>query len=154
MGPYKYITVHCSATPPSAVSIGVEEIREMHLKRGFSDIGYHLVINRNGKLEVGRSLSIMGAHVKGHNENNVGVCLVGGVDENGKPENNFTEDQFTELRRTINNLTVRFRIVEQNILGHRDWYTDCNGDGIVDSRDWLKVCPSFDVREKLKEWSK
>ncbi|CAL9983791.1 amidase [Vibrio phage D81] len=148
----KHITVHTSATPPSA-KITVNEIRQMHLNKGWSDIGYHFVITRDGILQVGRPLSRNGAHVKGHNKDNIGICLVGGVDKNGKAENNFNDKQFEALRYLISELSGRYGIKEESIKGHRDWFTDINGDGIVDSRDWLKECPCFDVKSKLLEWA-
>jgi N-acetyl-anhydromuramyl-L-alanine amidase AmpD len=35
------------------------------------------------------------------------------------------------------------------VFGHRDLSPDKNGDGKIDSRDWVKACPSFDVRAWL-----
>ena len=147
----RYITVHCSATPPS-MDIGVDEIRRMHTKKGWSDIGYHTVIKRDGTVEDGRPLVRIGAHVKGHNQDNIGICLIGGVDENNKPQNDFTNAQFDSLRSHISGLCGVYGIKQENIKGHRDWFEDTNGDGIIDSRDWLKECPCFSVQDKLKEW--
>ena len=69
--------IHCSDTYPD-MDIGVEEIRRWHKERGWSDIGYHYVIRRNGKIEEGRNDGIVGAHAKGMNENSLGICMVGG----------------------------------------------------------------------------
>ena len=55
MNKKKGIIIHCSATKPS-MDIGVKEINEWHLQRGWSGIGYHYVIRRNGDLETGRDL--------------------------------------------------------------------------------------------------
>jgi len=46
----RYITIHAAATTPS-MDIGVKEIREWHLARGWRDVGYHFVIRRDGTLE-------------------------------------------------------------------------------------------------------
>jgi hypothetical protein len=78
------IVVHCSATGPAA-DIGVAQITQWHKQRGFDTVGYHYVIRRNGTLETGRRESEIGAHVRGHNANSIGVCLAGGVDAKGKP---------------------------------------------------------------------
>ena len=129
-----HITVHCSATPPS-MDIGVPRIRQMHLDRGFNDIGYHCVIRRNGEREIGRSIEIQGAHVGGHNPGNIGVCLVGGIDEDGKPEANFTFQQYQALHHTVMELRRVHDIPKENVLGHRDW------PGVK------KACPCFEVRE-------
>ena len=42
------IIVHCSATPEGK-DFTVQQIRQWHLQRGFSDIGYHYVVYRDGK---------------------------------------------------------------------------------------------------------
>lgn len=150
----KYLTIHCSATPATA-DWGVKEIRRIHVgQNGWSDVGYHLIIKRDGTVENGRPMTRMGAHVKGHNRDNIGVCLIGGVDANGKGENNFTPAQLCKLQSVIFGLCAQYKIPLDNVKGHRDWFPDHNGDGIIDSRDWLKVCPSFDVRAWLasREW--
>jgi N-acetylmuramoyl-L-alanine amidase len=135
----KYITVHCSATPPNR-DIGVNEIRTMHLHRGWSDIGYHFVICRDGSVEAGRPSGKVGAHVKGHNQDNIGICLVGGVDKSLNPEDNFTPAQFDSLRELISDVVSHYGIHESNIKGHRDW-PNVN-----------KACPCFSVKDKLQEW--
>lgn len=148
---FKYITVHASATPPSR-DIGVNEIDKMHRQRGFNGIGYHYVIRRNGKIEAGRQLNRMGAHVAGHNEDNLGVCLVGGVDSCMNAQDNFTVEQWDSLRDFLTEMAVRYAVKESNILGHRDWSPDLNHDGKITSNEFIKMCPCFDVQEKLKEW--
>ena len=55
------IFIHCSATPPS-MDISADDIRDWHLARGWSDIGYHAVIKRDGTIEAGRSEDRAGAH--------------------------------------------------------------------------------------------
>src|SRR5471030_3257168 len=94
------LVVHCSATP-ATMDIGVREITQWHIRRGFDTVGYHYVIRRNGELETGRRESAVGAHVKGHNANSIGICLAGGVDARNKPENNFTAAQFNTLERLL-----------------------------------------------------
>ena len=72
------IVVHCSATRPQ-MDIGANTIREWHISRGFNNVGYALVIRRNGLLEIGPDLDDVGAHVAGHNSKSIGLCLVGGL---------------------------------------------------------------------------
>ena len=72
------------------MDIGVKEIRKWHVDENkWSDIGYHDVIRRNGAIETGRPLEKPGAHAKGHNQNAIGICLVGGKADDGGPEFNF-----------------------------------------------------------------
>lgn len=136
------IVVHCSATSPNA-DIGVPEITRWHKQRGFDTVGYHYVIRRTGRLETGRRESEIGAHVRGHNSNSIGVCLAGGVDIRGKPENNFTPEQFATLETLLQQLKGRYP--DARILGHRDLSPDRNGDGKITPDEFIKACPSFDV---------
>jgi N-acetyl-anhydromuramyl-L-alanine amidase AmpD len=139
----RYLVVHCAATPP-ARDIGVAEIRVMHKQRGFNDVGYHYVIRRDGRVEKGRADNVAGAHVQGFNSVSLGICLVGGVDAKGKPENNYTPAQFASLQELLLKLQAQHPRAE--ILGHRDLSPDKNGDGKVSPNEWLKACPCFDVR--------
>lgn len=127
----KYIVVHCADTP-AIMDIGVKEIREWHTLpppkgNGWSDVGYHFVIRRDGTLEKGREINDVGSHVKGFNSCSIGVCLVG-----GKGGNNFTQDQFKTLKRLLKDLASKYKGAE--VLGHRDLNAG-------------KECPSFDVKK-------
>lgn len=130
------IAIHCAATPPKA-DIGRAEIDAMHKERGWSGIGYHYVIRRDGTEEIGRLLEQVGAHAKGHNENSVGICLVGGVDEKGNPDFNFTHIQMTVLSKRVNILKAEHPI--EDVCGHRDL------------PDVKKACPCFDVRSWFRK---
>lgn len=149
----RYLTVHTSATYPWQ-DIGAEEIAAMHRRKGWRTIGYHFVIRRDGTIDDGRPITQQGAHVRGHNRNNVGICLVGGLDDEGNAIDNFTVEQMDSLRYLITKLQVKYRIRDERIKGHRDWFPDLNGDGVIDQHDWLKECPCFDVRVRLEEWRK
>lgn len=124
------IAVHCAATPPS-MDIGVEEIRAWHLDRRWSDIGYHFVIRRGGSIETGRPLVRPGAHVAGYNRHSIGVCLAGGVDEDGNPDCNYDHHQWDSLKALCQDLADDFPGVI--LKGHRDY------PGVT------KSCPCFDV---------
>jgi len=127
----KYIVIHCADTPPK-MDIGVAEIRQWHLKNGWSDIGYHFVIRRTGRLERGRPLDAVGSHVKGYNAISVGVCLVGGRQaKSGKPENNFTNEQWHQLYWVVSKLVEEYP--DAKVVSHHDL-------------DKGKACPSFDAQ--------
>lgn len=129
----KYLVVHCAATKPT-MNIGLREIRQWHRERGWLDIGYHFVIRRDGTVEQGRPQDVIGAHVEGHNYESLGICMAGGIDATGKPENNFTPAQFESLRTLLDKLQGDYP--SARIVGHRD----------LDNR---KACPSFDVASWL-----
>ncbi|MGL5965359.1 MAG: N-acetylmuramoyl-L-alanine amidase, partial [Fusobacteriaceae bacterium] len=82
-GSTDHIVIHCSATKPT-MDIGVRDIRMWHKQQGWLDVGYHFIIKRDGTIEEGRPVDVVGSHVKNHNSNSVGVCLVGGVDDKMK----------------------------------------------------------------------
>lgn len=122
------IIIHCSATPPGWMSGNtaaekVNEIRRWHVKeRGWSDIGYHYIIDRDGTVVTGRPVSKAGAHVKGRNANSIGVCLIGGQGgtANDKFEDNFTQAQANALRTLIAGLKREHPSIEK-ISGHNQY---------------------------------
>lgn len=106
------IIVHCSATK-AGLDIGKKEITQMHLQRGFSTIGYNYVVKLDGTVEVGRSLTIDGAHCnsKGfsgvsYNKHSIGICYVGGLDANGKAADTRTPEQKKALAKFCRNLAT------------------------------------------------
>ena len=105
----KYIVVHCSATRPSQ-DIDVKTIDAWHKERGFDKIGYHYVIKRNGNVETGRDEQTQGAHALGYNHNSLGVCLVGGAnqDDHTKAENKFTNDQWNSVDNQIEQIEAKY----------------------------------------------
>jgi N-acetyl-anhydromuramyl-L-alanine amidase AmpD len=146
------IIIHCSATR-AGLDIGKKEINQMHVSRGFQCIGYNYVIRLNGTVEVGRSLTIDGAHCnsKGfsgvsYNKHSIGICYVGGLDAHGKAADTRTPEQKKALAKLIKELCGKYQIVE--VLGHRDTSPDLDGDGIVEPEEWTKMCPCFDVRSE------
>jgi len=144
-----HIVVHCAATPPTS-DIGAADIDRWHRARGWLGNGYHYVIRRNGKIESHekgdrcRPLDKPGAHVgdcgPGWNKRSIGICLVGGVDENQNPEDNFTDEQLDSLKVLVEYLRRLFP--DTKIMGHRDL--------IKMSGASPKDCPSFEVSDWLK----
>jgi N-acetylmuramoyl-L-alanine amidase len=134
------IIVHCSATKP-AMDIGVTEITKWHTEpppkgNGWKFVGYHYIIRRNGQIETGRNKDVAGSHTKGHNASSIGICLVGGINNKGEPESNFTKSQWATLERLVRILKVDFP--HATVHGHNEFAPH-------------KACPSFDVQEWLKD---
>lgn len=128
------IFVHCSATKPE-MDIGVETIRMWHKQQGWLDVGYHFIIKRDGTVEEGRPVNVVGSHVKDWNSRSVGVCLVGGVDAKGKFEANFTPAQMNSLRNKLEELMRQYP--DAALMAHHSVAA--------------KACPSFDVK---RWWTK
>lgn len=128
------IIVH-GAWTPSYMDSDVEDIRGWHKQRGFSDIGYHYVIRRDGEIQPGRPVELAGAHTIGHNAGSIGVCMVGGKgsgDSKFEWDANYTIEQYVALIDLIGELLKIYPQIA-HIGGHRD-YAD-------------RQCPGFDVRE-------
>lgn len=132
-----FIVVHCSATTEKQ-NIGAAEIDKWHRKQGWKCIGYNFVIRRDGTVEEGRDVDVVGAHVSGFNDVSVGICMVGGVDANDvtKAVNNFTQKQFDSLKELLIDLKILYP--NAKIQGHRDF------PGVK------KACPCFSVEGWLQ----
>lgn len=129
----KEIILHCTATPEGR-DYTVEQIRQQHKSQGWSDIGYHYVIYRNGSLHVGRDVNLIGSHCKGRNSNSIGVVYVGGCDKDMKPKDTRTDEQKDTMLKLLKALKVLYPGVE--IHGHNEYAA--------------KACPSFDVQKEYK----
>jgi N-acetyl-anhydromuramyl-L-alanine amidase AmpD len=113
------------------MKVDASVIDRWHREKGWLKIGYHYVINRDGSIEIGRETEAIGAHAKGYNATSVGICLVGGLDDDGEPEDNFTEEQWNSLDLAVDGLVTRYP--NAKVIGHNN----------VSS----KSCPCFDVGE-------
>jgi hypothetical protein len=150
---YDHFIVHCTATSPDMKNIDSYWVDKVHKNKGWSGCGYHAVICRDGILQTHdagfptRPVDKVGAHVggcgRGWNKRSFGVTLVGGVDDDNKPENNFTSAQFDTLYKLIEDFKASHPsplIVE--FLGHRDLIAYTNAPS--------KACPCFDVAEFIE----
>lgn len=139
--PVHEVVVHCSATRPGwrseqTIEEKVAEIRRWHVEeRGWRDIGYHRVIDRDGKISVGRSLWEIGAHVAGHNRGTIGICLLGGhgASANDKFRDHFTDAQRASLESYLRELAELTEI--KRISGHNEYSA--------------KGCPGFNVKAEF-----
>ena len=134
------IIIHCSATREGQ-DIKAKTIKQWHLQRGFSDIGYHYIIDLDGTIEKGREEDLVGAHCKGHNATSIGICYVGGCDKNMKPKDTRTSEQKRSMLSLVRKLVNKYKIPVTQIWAHHDF-------------DKHKACPSFDVSEFRKDYIK
>lgn len=145
MRPIDQIVVHCTATPPD-MDIGAAEIEQWHRQRGWSGIGYHKVVRRDGQIELGRDPDQdgdveehIGAHAYGHNRRTLAVVYAGGVDANGRPADTRTPAQTRALIAVCRAWIQRFKLSPAHVVGHHEL-------------DPGKACPSFPMapfRESL-----
>ncbi len=167
------IVLHCTATPsgrrlPGAAgsngwSSSSRVIDGWHERRGFRrnprwvarfnpllrSIGYHYVVDLDGRIWPGRHLTEVGAHASGHNAASVGVCLVGGAE----PDAQYSRAQWAALAELVRELAVHLEIPLQHVqgggtgvCGHRDLSPEAGPDAQpMPPHAWLKTCPGFDV---------
>ena len=137
------IIIHCSATPEGEDRT-VEQIRKDHKAQGWSDIGYHYIIYRDGSIHTGRDVDIQGAHCadNGGNIGSIGICYIGGLEARRKgvaykdlrDKDTRTEQQKASLLSLLMDLRIQYPTAV--IYGHRD--LDEHG----------KKCPSFNAKSE------
>lgn len=149
-----YIAVHCTATPEGQDKT-VEKLRKEHKAQGWSDVGYHYIIYRDGTVNLGRDVNIAGAHVSGYNPDSIGVVYVGGLENDPKKaykdlkaKDTRTEAQKASLLALLMDLRKLYPTAK--IQGHRDFSPDLNHNGIVEPSEWIKACPSFDAKREYR----
>ena len=132
------IIIHATATRPDwrkgqRTSTKVAEVKRWHVGgNGWSDIGYHFLIDRDGTVAKGRAIERTGAHVKGRNSNSIGVSMFGGHGGTASDQfaDHFTDDQLDALNGLIDDLRFKFPEITQ-ISGHNQYAA--------------KACPCFSV---------
>ena len=146
--PLRKLIIHCSASTFGDAAL----IDAWHKQRGFSEIGYNLVVlnglrskyafrneAEDGLIETGRALTKSGAHVEGQNHNSVGVCLIGTSDKVvPNPTDVFTYAQLDSLKAIIEAWHQATGLdIYTSVYGHSDF-------------TYKKICPCFDVSKWLR----
>ncbi len=124
-------------------------------------IGYHYVVDVSGQVWTGRHIDEFGAHAKTHNANSVSICLVGGAERSAR----YTVGQWrtlatlTRLLASEQGVPLRAPVKQfladgsldasYGVCGHRELSPDKDGDGLIESFEWLKTCPGFSVADWL-----
>lgn len=134
------IILHCTATPEGE-EFSNAQIKQSHLARGFSDIGYHFIIGLKGEVRPGRPVAIAGAHCKGHNTRSIGISIVGGCPPRTTPG---WRDKSKDTRTPAQEAALVKLVKEQlkqypgaTVHGHNEFAN--------------KSCPSFNVKTWLTQ---
>lgn len=126
------IILHCSDSDKK-YNFTAKHLNDWHKVRGFDCIGYHFVIDLDGKLEncnsFGRPISKIGAHCKNHNAHSIGICYVGGQ-LNGEHCNTINLSQIDTLFKLLVRLLIDFDLNYKDIKLHYEY-------------NHHKVCPCF-----------
>lgn len=69
----EYIALHHAA----ASSCSAADVDRWHKANGWSGIGYHFFVRKDGSIYRGRPIDKMGAHVSGKNNCSIGICAEG-----------------------------------------------------------------------------
>ena len=129
----KYIIIHCSDTSPSK-NLDVVELNKIHRQKGFLNIRFHLIIKRDGIIEIGRDIDEIGSHTEDMDDKSVSICLIGGVETDKEIESrlNYTARQWETLKSIVKSMCTLYP--DAKVIGFND----------VDTH---KVSPYFDVQE-------
>lgn len=122
------VFIHCSASDnPKHDDVSV--ITKWHQERGWSTIGYHYFIKKDGTLQEGRDLERTPAAQKGYNTGSIAICL------HGLEKDKFTEAQFETLRKLCSEINEKY-------AGHIYFRGHCEVNP-------HKTCPVFDYKKVL-----
>jgi len=152
----KYIAIHCSAGFGKLPSI-----EAFWKSKGWKSPGYHRLIDVDGTIHNLLAFSKTSNGVLGFNEQTINICYIGGVENIGttkkpiwKADDTRTEAQKTAIKTCINEAE---HWLQQNgntnkiiVQGHRDFSPDLNKNGIIESWERIKECPSFDAKKEYK----
>jgi N-acetylmuramoyl-L-alanine amidase len=129
-----YIVIHCTAGGINQTTKAIRDYWRNTLK--WKSVGYHYLISADGTIEQLAEESQTTNGVAGFNSNSIHVSYKGGV-ENGKPKDTRTPDQKYALEVLVHKLKKKYP--NAIVQGHRDF------------PKVAKACPSFDVKQWLKE---
>ena len=105
-----------------ASSATVWDINQWHLDNGWTGIGYHYYIRKDGSIYRGRPEWAVGAHATGHNDRSIGVCCEGAYMTETMPA-----AQLSALRALLRDIMGRYGALA--LRRHRDVNaTKCPGD--------------------------
>lgn len=142
----RYIVLHCTAGPQNQT---VKDISSYWKKTlGWKRPGYHHLITADGEDHALQAIELPSNGVAGYNNQLINISYTGGV-KDGKPYDNRTLAQLNTMEALVYKYHGMFP--DAKIVGHRDFSPDKNRDGIIQSNEWMKACPSFSVSEWLKE---
>jgi N-acetylmuramoyl-L-alanine amidase len=142
------IVIHCTAGYGNVDSI--KKYWKNVLK--WKSVGYHIIVDLDGELHFIADFDTVVNGVANNNSKSIHISYIGGVlkDDYTKSSDTRTEKQKEGLKEAI--LKAREYAPKARILGHRDFSPDKNKNGKIDINERIKECPSFEVKDWIKEW--
>lgn len=105
----------------AAKSASPDDIHRAHLARGWSGIGYHYYIRKDGTIYRGRPEKMTGGHCEGENYHTIGICFEGNFMDETMP------DKQLEAGRWLLD-DIRKRHPNIHVVRHKDLNsTSCPG---------------------------
>lgn len=147
-----HIFIHCTAGYGD-----VKAIRKYWRSLKWKTDGYHKLIDLDGSIYNLVDFQNASNGVAGFNSKAIHISYIGGVDKKNynKAVDSRTPEQKEALLIAIEDAiqwvhAYGGNIKKLKILGHRDISPDKNLNGIVDSNERIKECPSFDAIPEYK----
>ena len=106
-----YIALHHAAANTCTASA----VDSWHKHNGWSGIGYHFFVRKDGSIYRGRPLYSLGAHVSGKNACSLGICAEGDYDKTTK----MPEAQKLAIAELLDYLKSNF-FPNAIIVGHKE----------------------------------
>lgn len=105
----------------AAINCTADQIDSWHKARGWSCIGYHFFVRKDGTIYRGRPEDTIGAHASNNNSDSIGICAEGNFEIETMPE-----AQKQALKELVSYLKEKYNI--SNVQRHKDvGQTDCPG---------------------------
>jgi len=125
----KSVALHCTASPIGRGD-DIFTIDRWHLEKGWSGIGYHYFVDKDGNVFKGRWVDSIGAHVKGSNRYTVAIVREGGRDTNGNDIYDATSLQIRALQKLTRLLISDeiYKLLPGDIKEHNE-YPNHSGRG-------------------------
>jgi N-acetylmuramoyl-L-alanine amidase len=141
-----YIVFHCTAGPQTQ---SVEDIKAYWKSKGWKNPGYHIMIDAAGTIHRLQPIDKISNGVAGYNKNAVHCSYIGGIDQHGRAVDNRTAEQLQSMEQVLNEWHAL--LPNAVICGHRDFSPDKNRNGKIEPGEWIKSCPSFEVKDWLAQ---
>jgi hypothetical protein len=99
----------------------VNDIHWWHVRNGWSGIGYHYFVSKQGVVFKGRPDEAIGSHAQGHNSNSISICFEGRYNKEIMPE-----AQVQAGKELVEYLKNKYNLTK--VKKHNDLMaTDCPG---------------------------
>ncbi len=99
-----YIILHGTHSYPN-----FEDLLKFHKSKGWNGVGYHLFVDKEGKVFQGRPYSLEGAHTIGYNTSSIAIGIY-------EPQEGLTESRVTLIKDLISQVKIKHPTVQ--IISH------------------------------------